>query len=229
MNRYAIGDIHGGLQTFLALIRRIAPRRDDRIYLLGDYIDRGPDSRGVLDAIIRMQEAGCDLRPILGNHDDMLLKNITGIHDEFSWYWMEGWGKNTLKSFGLERVGEVPERYLNLLESMPLCHREGEFFLVHAGLDMTKDDPLTESAAVRMLWGEAAYMGDSGKLGKAVLVTGHKIRNMHQIAATLSSSHIHLDNGAFGGREPEYGNLVALNLDTMQLITQPWLDGESFI
>ncbi len=45
MTRYAIGDIHGGIQTFLALIRQIQPKHDDRVYLLGNYIDRGQDSK----------------------------------------------------------------------------------------------------------------------------------------------------------------------------------------
>ena len=84
MNRYAIGDIHGGSQTLIALIRKIAPRRDDRVYLLGDYIDRGPDSKGVIDTIIRLQEAGCDIRPLRGNHEDMLIRNITEEHGKLT-------------------------------------------------------------------------------------------------------------------------------------------------
>lgn len=226
MNRYAIGDIHGGRETFLALIRRISPRHDDRIYLLGDYIDRGPDSCGVLDAIISMQEAGCDIRPIRGNHDDMLLRTITGDHNAFSWYWHQGWGENTLKSFGIKTADQLPLRYLNFLEALPLSYRDGKYLLVHAGLDMTKNDPLTETNPEQMLWGDAAYLDSGRDLNGITLVTGHKIRTMPDIGKSLITSHIHLDNGAFTCLAPELGNLVALNLDTLQITAQPWLDGE---
>ena len=227
MNRYAIGDIHGGRETFLALIRRISPRHDDRVYLLGDYIDRGPDSCGVLDAIISMQEAGCDIRPVLGNHDDMLLRSVTGNHNAFSWYWYRGWGEATLKSFDIRAADQLPSRYLNFLEALPLSYRDGKHLLVHAGLDMTKDDPLTETNPEQMLWGDAAYLDSGRDLNGITLVTGHKIRTLAAIQQSLCSCHIQLDNGAYIGLSPEHGNLVALNLDTLQITLQPWLDGEA--
>lgn len=227
MTRYAIGDIHGGRETFLALIRRISPRHDDRVYLLGDYIDRGPDSKGGLDVIIRMQEAGCDVRPILGNHDDMLLRSITGNHDAFSPYWQEGWGGHTLKSFGVTQVGELPDCYRNFLSSLPLSYRDQNFLLVHAGLDMTKDDPLTETEPVQMLWGDTSHLKQPCDLRGTTLVTGHKIRTLNQIRQSRKSNHIQLDNGAFTNLQPDRGNLVALNLDTLDITIQPWLDGEA--
>lgn len=225
MTRYAIGDIHGGLQTFLALIRAISPRHDDRVYLLGDYIDRGPDSKGVLDVIIGMQESGCDIRPILGNHDDMLLRSATGNHDAFSRHWMEGWGEHTLKSFGISCPAELPESYLNFFASLQLCHRDQSYFLSHAGLDMSKDDPPAETEPVQMLWGDATYSAHPSSLHDATLITGHKIRTLDGIVRSCRSSHIYLDNGAFIGNTLEYGNLMALDLDTLKLTAQPWLDG----
>lgn len=229
MHRYAIGDIHGGLQTFLTLIQRIRPRHDDRIYLLGDYIDRGPDSRGVLEAIISMQEAGCDVRPLLGNHDDMLLRSVTGEHNLFSRHWQEGWGSHTLKSFGVRFPGEIPDRYVQFLESLPLCCREQSYLLVHAGLDMTRDDPLTETEPVQMLWGDSSYLNTQSDLEGLTLITGHKIRSLDDIIYSCTSSHICLDNGAFTGNQPEQGHLVALNLDTLEITAQPWLDGEAVL
>lgn len=229
MNRYAIGDIHGGLETFKALIRRISPRTDDRVYLLGDYIDRGSDSKGVLDTIISMQEVGCDVRPVLGNHDDMLLRSVTGDHDVFSWHWLEGWGAHTMKSFGIQTPDELPDRYLIFLASLPLFYKEHDYLLVHAGLDMTKDDPLTETERVQMLWGEASYLRKSTDLKGCTLVTGHKIRTLDEIVASCGSSHIYLDNGAFTANQLEYGNLLALNLDTLDITIQPWLDGKAVL
>ncbi|MGD9685475.1 MAG: metallophosphoesterase family protein [Desulfobacter sp.] len=227
MNRYAIGDIHGGLQTFLALIRRLSPRHDDRVYLLGDYVDRGPDSKGVLDAIISMREAGCDVRPLLGNHDDMLLRSAIGRHDNYSQHWLKAWGGHTLKSFGSSSADQLPERYLNFLASLPLSLSDGAFFLAHAGLDMTKNDPVSESSPEQMLWGDAAYCGQGRDLGGVTLVTGHKVRTLDGIRASLATCHMQIDNGAFTGFGRDHGNLVAINLDTRELYLQPWLDGEA--
>lgn len=226
MNRYAIGDIHGGYFTFHALINQICPKHDDRIYLLGDYVDRGADSCGVLELIIRMQETGCDIRPLRGNHDDMLLRNITGQHDDYSWYWMKGWGYETLKSFSISTVEEMPERYLNFLQSLPYSYHDGDFCLVHAGLDLTVDEPLSQSSPLAMMWGDCGPFR-KGRLQGKTLVTGHNIRPLPLIETSLLSNHFQLDNGAFSNMLPDMGNLVALNLDTLQLTLQPWLDDEA--
>lgn len=69
----AVGDVHGCSKALAALIGAIEPTRDDTIVMLGDYVNRGPDSRGVLDTLIELQRR-CRLIPILGNHDEMLLQ-----------------------------------------------------------------------------------------------------------------------------------------------------------
>jgi serine/threonine protein phosphatase 1 len=99
VNRYVIGDIHGGAQTLRALLGRIGLRWKDRLHLLGDLIDRGPDSRGVMDTILTLCEAGFTVKPIRGNHEDMLLRNLSGDHDVWSPHWMEGFGEGARKWF----------------------------------------------------------------------------------------------------------------------------------
>ena len=76
MSRYAIGDIHGGAKTFCALLEKIYLQREDRVYLLGDYVDRGPNSRGVLDIILKLKEAGFGIFALRGNHEDMLIRQL---------------------------------------------------------------------------------------------------------------------------------------------------------
>jgi serine/threonine protein phosphatase 1 len=224
MTRYAVGDIHGGAKTFSALLERLTLQHGDRLYLLGDYIDRGPDSRGVLDIILQLQESGYDVRPVRGNHDDMLLQTVNGYHDDYSWCWMKGWGTETLKSFGVTNPEELPDRYLQLLEQMPYVWVEKELVFVHAGLNMDTADPLKDSSPLSMTWEGTEYV-DSEKLGGRKLVTGHNARPLPEIEMSLKSNHIMLDNGAFNYTQPGYGNLVALNLETMKMILQPWLDG----
>ena len=225
MNRYVIGDIHGGAQTFRALLGRIGLRRGDRLHLLGDLIDRGPDSRGVLDTILTLRETGFTIRPIRGNHEDMLLRTVSGDHDTWSPYWMEAFGKHMLRSFGIGEVGELPERYVNLLISLPLLALEDDYVIVHAGLAFNAPDPLHDSHPHTMLWQESG-IPDRNRLGNRIAVTGHKYRPLRDIEASLLTDRIFLDNGAFTGMLPELGNLVALDLDRKKLVVQPWLDGE---
>ena len=128
MTRYVIGDIHGGAKTFLALLESLRIKHDDRLYLLGDYVDRGNDSKGVLDTILSLMDSGYDVHPIRGNHEDMLLRSYTGQHDEFSEYWPRLWGTETLKSFAVESVNQLQTRYITLLDALPHCLEDGKFF-----------------------------------------------------------------------------------------------------
>ena len=223
MTRYAIGDIHGGAQTLQALLQRLQLKHDDKLYLLGDYIDRGPDSRGVLETILQLLKSGYDVRPVRGNHDDMLLQTVNGYHDDYAWYWMKGWGTETLKSFGVTNPEEIPVRYLNLLEQMPYLRVDNDFVFVHSGLNLATDDPLHESTPQEMTWGETGTV-DTARLGGRKLVTGHHPLPLPAVENSLKSNHITIDNGAFSYLLPGYGNLVALNLESMEITLQPWLD-----
>jgi len=77
-----------------------------------------------------------------------------------------------------------------------------------------------------MLWVEPETV-DADKLGGRSLVVGHRVKSLVEIRSYLASSYIRIDNGAFSNVQPDYGNLVALNLDNKELLIQPWLDGES--
>ena len=226
MTRYAIGDIHGGAVTFKALLDKINLRHEDRLYLLGDYVDRGSDSKGVLDIILELMACGYDVRPVRGNHDDMFLKAVKGDNQKASLDYLDFWGLNTLVSFDVSFACDIPEQYSNLIESMPLIHVEDDYVFVHAGLDMSEDDPVSQSSRYKMMWVETEIV-DIDKLGGRALVVGHRIKSLDVIHASLSTNYIHLDNGAFSNVQPDYGNLLALNLDTKELTLQPWLDGDS--
>ena len=217
--RYAIGDIHGGVNTLKALLRAINLRHTDSLFLLGDYVDRGPDSKGVLDTIMELKKCSYDVTALRGNHDDMMLKAITDPRDNFARSWFGDWGE----SFGISAPAEVPEKYINFLESLPLMVVERDYVFAHAGLAFDKTDPIADSQSDQLLWQESG-VPDRHRLGGRVVVTGHYIRSIKEIRLSLSSDRIYLDNGAFTGNLPETGNLVALNLDSKALFIQPWLD-----
>lgn len=224
MTRYAIGDIHGGSKTFRALLKRLHLNHTDRLYLLGDYVDRGSDSKGALDCIIDLINAGYDIRPLRGNHEQMMLE---ALQDDSSGYfprWYDDWGWKTLASFDEMFICGIPDVYSSLLDSLPTVYVEDDFVLVHAGLDMSKSDPINQTSDFDKVWTPTQIV-DSGKIGGRSLIVGHRIHTLDRINASLKTNHIRLDNGAFTKKRPGCGNLVALNLDAMTLIVQPWLDG----
>ena len=82
MKQYAIGDIHGCSKTFKELLDKIGLIEGDELYLLGDYIDRGPDSKGVIDTIFELREKGFKVICLRGNHESMLLDALKNREEQ---------------------------------------------------------------------------------------------------------------------------------------------------
>lgn len=111
----AIGDIHGCSVALKSLIDAIAPQADDLIVPLGDYVDRGIDSKGVLDQLIRLKDR-CRLVPILGNHDQMMLHAKDGRQD-FR-FWLNCGGDAALDSYGsTSQLSLIPSSHFDFLKS----------------------------------------------------------------------------------------------------------------
>ena len=81
MNKFAISDIHGCAKNFKALLDRISLSLGDELYLLGDYIDRGPDSKGVIDHVWQLQKTGHTVHCLCGNHEQRLRRNCLEFWD----------------------------------------------------------------------------------------------------------------------------------------------------
>ena len=109
---FAIGDIHGCYDPLHRLIEgELKIRQSDRIIFLGDYIDRGPMSREVIDYILDLTGKGFDVIPLIGNHESMLLDSVSNERNLSGWF-MNG-GYETLYSFGVESADELEKRYLD--------------------------------------------------------------------------------------------------------------------
>lgn len=148
MRTIAIGDVHGCSVALARLLEAIAPQPDDIVIPLGDYIDRGPDSPGVLDQFIDLAPR-CRLRPLLGNHEEMLLASMRGqasLH-----LWLACGGAATMKAYGsLEQFDQIPAKHIDFIESCKLLHVDADHFFVHANYD--PQAPLEDQPRDVMLW-----------------------------------------------------------------------------
>jgi len=129
MSRFAISDIHGCAATFKALLAKIEFSKEDTLYLLGDYIDRGPDSREVIDHIWELQEDGYTIYCLRGNHEQMLIDELA---EKEIWYNGE---PETLKSFDARSNQDIPKPYVEWMEELPYFFEIQDYILVHAGLN----------------------------------------------------------------------------------------------
>lgn len=150
---FAFGDIHGHLTKLESLLNCIPfnPTEDELIFL-GDYIDRGPHSKEVVERLIALQESGAKTVFLRGNHEEMLLAEyLTGRFPEL--YHLNGGGA-TLRSYGLEQIpptqARLPARHKAFFDSLLLYHRQEGYIFVHAGLK--PGPPLEEQSAHDLLW-----------------------------------------------------------------------------
>jgi serine/threonine protein phosphatase 1 len=180
----AIGDIHGYLQALVGLMRLIEPVPDDIIVTLGDYCDRGPDTKGVIDYLIGL-EKGCQLVPLLGNHDLMVLE-IAEDGDELLEDWLDFGGRATLASYGVDHPRLLPQEHLDFLARCLLLYETEDFFFVHANylpelpLNLQPVDVLCwESLKIRTPGphssGKIAVVGHTAQLSREVLDLGYLI------------------------------------------------------
>lgn len=219
---FVIGDIHGCAATLRQLVLgQLRPTPADRIYLLGDLIDRGPASKGVLDFIFEMRAAGQSMDAVMGNHEEMFLRAATDHHNLDLWH--ANGGLATLASFQADGPADVPQRYREFLASLPRYILLDRFVIVHAGLNFTPPDPFEDTAA--MLWTRSAFV-DRRRIGDRRLVCGHTPVSRTELENSLSSDKIMLDNGCvYDEVRPDMGCLTALELESMTLFFQENIDG----
>lgn len=143
---FAVGDIHGCLDELRDLLDEIEARAPTgRVIFLGDLIDRGPDSRSVVELIMAgPQKPGWTWLTLKGNHEEMLLGAVSGESD-VDWWLMNG-GEETVESYD----GTVPEPHLAWMRALPLILVERFRIFVHAGVDETH--PLDQQGEEIFLW-----------------------------------------------------------------------------
>ena len=225
MRRFAVSDIHGCVQTFQDLLLSIQLSEADVLYLLGDFIDRGPDTQGVIDTILDLREAGFKVQCLRGNHEQMFLDALKGGERQKAAFLVNG-GTETLRSFGVSSVEEVPLRYVHFMEALPYYIDLSDYLLVHAGFNGNTGDPLLDLDS--MLWIRNWYFSiDPYWLGKKKIVHGHTPIGKEAIQGMcghLSEAQVlNIDAGCVFKRIPDMGHLCAFDLDTHQLFFKPYV------
>lgn len=216
---YGIGDIHGMYPMLKKLVADIEADIDEnqytdyRIVFCGDYVDRGPFSKDVLD-LIRDLEKRRTVTALKGNHEDQLVycwKRRDSLVDRQNVEsWMSHYGARTTNSFkkGSRDAGDIPEDYANWLDDLPIFHADStnKLLFVHAGVDPFAFPDIAETTA---LWTRSSmfmdtHNWDNTKLADWLVVHGHTVNRM----PFYNKRRINVDTGACFG-----GDLTCVKLD----------------
>jgi serine/threonine protein phosphatase 1 len=194
---YAIGDIHGSLQKLCDLIARCQRHADGRtaaFVFLGDYIDRGADSSGVVDTVMNLRSRlKHRVIALKGNHEAFAIDVIDGKMEAD--FWLGEGGAATLRSYGVSSARELPNEHVAWLRSLPLRYDDGRRFFVHAGIDPEK--PLDAQSDHDLLWIREPFLSDARDHGR-LIVHGHTPQATG--VPDLRGNRLNLDTGAvFGG------------------------------
>ncbi|MCG8653404.1 MAG: serine/threonine protein phosphatase [Pirellulales bacterium] len=180
----AIGDIHGCWAALDAILQAIAPQASDTIVTLGDYVDRGPHSKQVIDTLIQLSR---DTRYVglMGNHEEMMLDVL--FHDKPHHAWLRYGGVETLDSYGFDGdLDFLPAEHLRFLDSLGDYFVHDNFFFTHAAYD--PEQPLEDQSVEMLRWysltdglpaphqnGKTAVCGHTANRDGEILDVGHLI------------------------------------------------------
>ena len=211
VRRIAIGDVHGCYWTLKALLEKeIKITKDDQVFLLGDLVDKGENSKLVLDYLIALKTLNYAIYPIKGNHEAMLLAAFNCGLDFFEDY------LDTYNSADL-LDGNI-NLYLEFIDSFAYCIELDNFILSHAGLNETGINPFTDMRAmfpnVNFIFDEAVYLSK-------IQITGHFVRTISDVEARISDreKRMSIDTGCYL-KNTEFGILTGLDLDSKHLFYQ---------
>lgn len=199
-------------------MNKVNLQKSDLLSFLGDYVDGGPSSSGVLDLILDLQKNNYAVFPLRGNHEQMLLDTALYNPEE-----LENQARmNNTKD--LLDGSQLKTEYFNFLSTLPYYYELDDCFLVHAGFNFDARNPFEDYYA--MLW-VRGFVPDNRWLNDKPVIHGHDPATMEEIEGSIRHKKLKmpLDNGCVHyGIRPGMGNLLCLNLDTMQLLIQENID-----
>lgn len=230
-NRWVIPDIHGHPKTLKYMIEdRLDVTKSDVVYFLGDYIDRGPDSKGVIDYIMSMQNAGYEVHCLRGNHEDYCLRAWNADKKRFlgrssiEKEWRKNGAQNTLSSFNVKRPRNIDQRYIEWMNNTKYYIELEDYILVHAGLNCSIDNPFEDTKS--MMW-IRDFKVDVNKIGGKKVIHGHvpvELSFINLFSQSEGYNFLAIDNGIYYKNKDGFGNLLAYNIDTKEIVIQHNID-----
>lgn len=201
----AIGDIHGCAAALCTLLDEIQPTERDTIVTLGDYVDRGPNSRGVIDRLLQLS-GRCRLVPLIGNHEVMMLDGLDQGGDRKR-FWLQYGGQETLESYGGTLRG-FPETHDTFLRSLRPFHETDTDIFVHANYD--PELPMDQQPRHLTLWEHLSFHPPAPHCSGKTVFVGHTPQRTGEI---LDLDHIvAIDTACAIG-----GWLTAIDVDTRDI------------
>jgi serine/threonine protein phosphatase 1 len=180
------GDIHGSIANLRRVLARVKPTLSDTLLFLGDYIDRGENSRAVLDLLMDLdQHFECVF--LKGNHEDLFLRACDGTDVDWG-LWLTNGGLKTLKDFGSVAPSD---RYVDWLSRLSLFHETDTHYFVHAGVQPGM--PPSKSDDSDRLWIREPFLSSTYNWGKTI-VFGHTVQFDGPL---VQHNKLGIDTGAF--------------------------------
>ena len=213
---FAIGDIHGCFGSLREMVEdKIRLKKEDKLVLLGDYIDRGRQSREVVDYIREQQGKGFDITTLSGNHEAMLLDAIDG-GTEHLLLWLYNGGSATMKSFNIYSPGELDPEYVEFFRNLQYNYGHENFLFVHAGFNDDETDPFADK--YHMIWQSRDSYSNPKLAGKTV-IHGHRPVLPEQVKFMVAEKYrvLNIDTGCVYTGIRGYGRLTAIELNSMEL------------
>ncbi len=211
----AIGDIHGCYNKFYQLVNdRIKLTKNDRLVLLGDYIDRGDQSKEVIDFIIHLLKEGFNVFPLKGNHEELLMQAYQNTNSIPKWI-ING-GQKTLDSFGIKDVRDISIEYIQFFKNLRFYYSIKKFLFVHAGFNDIISNPFEDEND--MLW--VCNNTYSNKLLRdKIIIHGHCpiTKEVCKTAVINKDKVINIDTGCVYADKNAYGTLTAYDCNNDKL------------
>ncbi|MEM8894102.1 MAG: metallophosphoesterase [Bacteroidota bacterium] len=214
-SRYVIPDLHGCINTFRVLWDTIKPGKSDQVFLLGDYVNKGPDNLGVLVYLSQLLDQGHQLYLVLGNHDQMVLDYLRTGSDTLEAKLIEINGPDFL-------TGQIDQlsTFKPLFDLFVPYFESGDFILVHAGFDFKLTYPFADLDSMLNI---RDFQYDHKQASGKTIIHGHFPHPLSTVEQAINSRSkiIPLDNGCVYKNRAGQGQLLCLNLDTFKLWVQP--------
>lgn len=222
---FVIADIHGCFKTLKALVEdQLKPTSEDQFIFLGDYIDRGPDSKSVINYLIYIKDTFKNSVFLRGNHEQMFLDAQLSMPALDRW--ITNGGAEVMASYGLKNYNHVPYHVQEFISNTFYYFQDEKYIFVHAGLNHLSESPLKDYNS--MMWIRNSVVTEQ-LTGGRIIIHGHTPTDLKTIQEEVKSAStnfkICLDNGCvFKGQREGLGTLLAYEIQSNTLYIQNNID-----